>query len=127
MKNCSTRIVITALIAMPLHAVAADPADQGSGASVFSFSGFGTVGEVHSSQDKADFTAGVFQPNGAGHTRSWSPEVDSLIGGQLSARITPQLSAVVQVIAQQNPTDRTWNGPISSISLRPISISASVA
>jgi hypothetical protein len=60
------------------------------------------VGETHSSEDKADFTASIFQPNGAGHTRSWSPEVDSLIGGQISARITPEFSAVVQVIAQQN-------------------------
>jgi len=69
---------------------------------MFSFSAFGTLGEVHSSQDKADFTESVFQPNGAGHSRSWSPEVDSLIGGQISARITPELSAVIQVIAEQN-------------------------
>jgi len=87
---------------MPLSAAGADAAYPGSGASMFSFSGFGTVGETHSSENKADFTNSIFQPNGAGHTRSWSPEVASLIGGQLSARITPELSAVVQVIAQQN-------------------------
>src|ERR1700684_422544 len=89
----STRFAAFALVGMPLCAVSADTVPD-SGSSVFSFSGFGTVGETHSSEDKADFTASIFQPNGAGHTRIWSPEVDSLIGGQLSA--------VVQVIAQQN-------------------------
>jgi hypothetical protein len=101
MKLRSTSLATVALLGMPLCAVSAETAPD-SGSSVFSFSGFGTVGETHSSEDKADFTASIFQPNGAGHTRSWSPEVDSLIGGQLSARITPELSAVVQVIAQQN-------------------------
>jgi hypothetical protein len=102
MKRCSIRIIAGALIAMPLCAVAAEAADSSSTPSVFSFSGFGTVGDAHSSEDKADYTGSVFQPNGAGHTRSWSPEVDSLIGGQISARITPELSAVVQIIAEQN-------------------------
>ena len=101
MKLRSTRLAAVALLGMPLCAVSAET-EADSAPSVFSFSAFGTVGETHSSQDKADFTASIFQPNGAGHTRSWSPEVDSLIGGQLSARVTPELSAVVQVIAQQN-------------------------
>jgi len=101
-KRSPISITAAALIAIPLGAVAAETADSTSSPSVFSFSGFGTVGEVHSSEDKADFTNSIFQPNGAGHTRNWSPEVDSLIGGQISARITPELSAVVQVIAEQN-------------------------
>jgi len=98
----STTLALVGLMVIPLCAAGADTADSNSVSSVFSFSGFGTVGETHSSEDKADFTASIFQPNGAGHTRSWSPEVDSLIGGQISARITPEFSAVVQVIAQQN-------------------------
>ena len=102
MSLSSTRIAVVALIAVPLCAVGGEAADSGTGPSIFSFSAFGTVGEVHSSEDRADFTNSIFQPNGAGHTRSWSPEVDSLIGGQVSARITPELSAVVQVIAEQN-------------------------
>jgi len=48
-----------------------------AGTSMFSFSGFGTVGVVHSSEDKADFTSSFFRPNGAGYSRSWSADVDS--------------------------------------------------
>jgi hypothetical protein len=80
----------------------AETNDSSSRSSMFSFSAFGTVGEVHSSQDKADFTASVFNPNGAGYTRSWSPEVDSLVGGQVSAQFTAGLTAVLQVVAEQN-------------------------
>lgn len=68
---------------------------------VFSFNGFGTLGLAHSSEDKADFLANDLQGSGAGRGRSWSPDVDSRIGGQLSARFTPQLSAVLQVVAEQ--------------------------
>jgi hypothetical protein len=101
MNRCSIRFAVMALLTLPVCAVGAD-AESSSGSSIFSFSGFGTVGETHSSEDNADFVGSIFQPNGAGHTRSWSPEVSSLFGGQLSARITPALSAVVQVIAEQN-------------------------
>lgn len=69
--------------------------------SMFSFSGFGTLGAVHSSEDQADFVASYFKPNGAGFTHAWSTDVDSLLGGQVLARFTPQLSAVVQVISEQ--------------------------
>jgi len=96
------KLPVMALMSISISAVAADAVDSGTSPSIFSFSGFGTVGEVHSSQDSADFANSDLQPNGAGYTRSWSPEVDSLIGGQVSARITPELSAVVQIIAQQN-------------------------
>jgi hypothetical protein len=73
------------------------------GASMFSFGGFGTLGLVHSSQDRADFTDNsLFQPNGAGYTQPWSGDVDSRIGAQVTAHFAPQLSAVLQIIAEQN-------------------------
>jgi hypothetical protein len=90
----------TIIIGHSIRAKAEDPAG-----SMFSFNGFGTVGAVHSSEDKADFTATEFEPNGAGYTRSWSASVDSLVGGQVTVTFTPQLSAVLQVIAQQNYDD----------------------
>jgi predicted porin len=74
---------------------------------MFSFNGFGTVGVAHSSEDQADFLANDLQGTGAGRGRAWSPDVDSRIGGQLSARFTPQLSAVLQVVSEQR-YDRTY-------------------
>lgn len=56
---------------------------------------------VHSSENKADFTSSVFKPNGAGFSHPWSADVDSLFGAQVNADFTRQISAVVQVIAQQ--------------------------
>jgi hypothetical protein len=76
-----------------------------SAPSMFSFNGFGTLGVVHSSEHDADFTSTIFKPNGAGYTHDWSPDVDSLIGAQVIANFTPQLSAMLQVISQQNYDD----------------------
>jgi hypothetical protein len=73
--------------------------------SMFSFSGFGTLGLVHSSEETADFTASQLQPNGAGYTHSWSPDVDSRLGAQATAHFTPQLSAMLQVISEQSSDD----------------------
>jgi opacity protein-like surface antigen len=94
-------VTLVLLLALgPSAAVAAAAEDADASASIFSLAGFGTLGVVHSSESQADF-ANTFQANGAGHTRNWSPTVDSLIGGQLTANFTPRLSAVLQVIVQQ--------------------------
>ncbi len=90
-------IWLLAVLAGPATAVAEDAATP-----LFSFDGFGTLGAVHSNEHRADFTASVYQPTGAGATRNWSKDVDSLLGAQVTAHLLPQLSAVVQVIAQQN-------------------------
>jgi hypothetical protein len=72
-----------------------------SNASILSFNGFGTIGVVHSSEDQADFTSSNYKPNGAGYSHAWSADVDSRIGAQVTADFTPELSAVVQAIAEQ--------------------------
>lgn len=72
---------------------------------MFSISGFGTLGVVHSSENDADYTSSIYKPNGAGHTHTWSADVDSLLGVQLNAVFTPKLSAVLQIIAEQNYND----------------------
>lgn len=82
------------------HAAADEPA--------LSFSGYGTLGVAHSSEPQADFTATTFQPNGAGHTRNWSPTVDSRLAGQLTAEFNPQWSAVTQVVVEQR-WDGSWH------------------
>jgi hypothetical protein len=68
----------------------------------FSFNGFGTLGLVHSSEKLADFTSGLIRPSGAGYTHVWSAAVDSRIGAQVTVDFTPRLSAVLQVISEQN-------------------------
>lgn len=92
--------VTLAALASPMVAVQA--ADLGTTLdNIFSFSGFGTLGAVHSNEHLADFTSTLYKPNGAGYTQDWSAAVDSLLGLQLDAKVLPQLSAVVQVIVQQ--------------------------
>lgn len=89
-----------------LMAVTAGAAD--SGAPMFSLSGYGTLGEVHSSEDRADFTSSVFKPNGAGFSGPWSAAVDSLIAAQVTANFTGKLSGVVQILSEQNPNNTYW-------------------
>lgn len=67
--------------------------------------GFGTLGLVHSSESRADFSSGNYQPTGAGFTRSWSPDVDSRLGLQIFAALTPKLDAVLQVVTEQQWDD----------------------
>lgn len=91
---------IIAMISMMLCTVCARANDTGT--PEFSFSGFGTLGLVHSSEDKADFVGNFSQPHGAGYTRKWSTDVDSRIGVQATANFNDKLSAVVQIVSQQD-------------------------
>jgi hypothetical protein len=72
---------------------------------MFSFAAFGTLGVVHSNEDKADFVAEPSEAVGAGYTHRWSAAVDSLIGAQVTVAPTSRLSAVLQIIAQENYND----------------------
>jgi hypothetical protein len=91
-------------------------AEEGN-ASMLSFNGFGTIGVVHSTEERADFTSSAFKPNGAGYSHNWSVDVDSRIGAQLSADFTPQLSAVLQVIAEQG-FDNTYSPKVEWANIR---------
>jgi hypothetical protein len=105
MRGCLHRVLLRVTLAIIVSIVGYSTeaeADADAGASMFSVSAFGTLGEVYSSEDKADFTSSIFQPNGAGFTHEWSASVDSRIGAQVAATFTPQLSGVVQIVAQQN-------------------------
>ena len=90
------------LVAVLSHPGNASASAEDPSASMFSLSGFGTLGVVHSSEDKADFTSTIFKPNGAGYSHDWSAAVDSLIAAQVTAHFTPQLTAVLQLVAEQN-------------------------
>lgn len=93
-------------------AVAAE--DQGPS---FQFDAFGTLGLVHSSEDQADFTRSVRVPRGAGASQEWSPRVDSVLAGQLTARFTPRLSAVVQLVSEYRH-DASWTPRLEWANLR---------
>lgn len=99
-KNISIKLTCIALLATALHTASAS-ADEFK-APMFSFNGFGTLGVVHSSEDQADFTSSVLKPNGAGYSHAWSADVDSLVGVQATANLSPKLSSVLQVISEQN-------------------------
>jgi hypothetical protein len=95
------KLAATVLIAMMWYPAGVSASGEDSGTSMFSFSGFGTLGVVHSSEDRADFTSSSLKPNGTGYTHPWSTDVDSRIAGQVTAHFTSQLSAMVQVISEQ--------------------------
>jgi hypothetical protein len=70
--------------------------------SMFAFNAFGTLGVVHSSESQADFVSSNAKPSGAGYSHEWSADVDSRFGAQLTANVTSQLSAVLQLVTEQN-------------------------
>ncbi|MDP3846613.1 MAG: hypothetical protein Q8R10_09345 [Pseudomonas sp.] len=93
------KLNLVALAVMALYTAIASADEPGT--SIFSLRSFGTLGIVHSSESKADYSPSFFKPNGPGYSRSWSADVDSLIGVQVTGNFTPQLSAVLQVISEQ--------------------------
>jgi hypothetical protein len=97
----SNRIVAALSLAMLASMGAAAQAPT------WSFSGYATAGVVHSDNDRADYLVDAFKPSGPGHTHDWSGEVDSRLGGQVTATFTPTLSAVLQVLVQQR-YDESW-------------------
>jgi len=90
------------------HPAAAGADTEDAAAKMFSFSGFGTLGVVRSSENQADFSLNIFQANGAGYSRQWSPDVDSHIGAQVIATVSPKLSGVLQIVSAQNFDGTYW-------------------
>lgn len=67
------------------------------------FGGFGTVAAVRSNNDQADFTANALSPGAAGHSQTWSAQVDSRLGAQLDLRFNSRWSAVLQLVSERAP------------------------
>lgn len=87
------------LVCLPVGASGADRPGA-TPAPAWKLSGFGTLGVVGSSSRSADFTASVLRADGAGHTRAWSPAVDSRLGAQLDLK-QGAWSGVLQVVSEQ--------------------------
>lgn len=99
-RRKSDGIKLTATACLMLCAAGASGAD--GQATQWHFSGYGTLGVAHADTDQADFVSSSFKLHGAGRTRSWSPNVDSRLGAQLSVNFDPKWSAVLQVISEQD-------------------------
>ena len=102
------------VVAAACHATLAS-ADEWT--SLFSFSGYGTLGVVRSSERNADYLIDAFKPTGPGHTRAWSADVDSRVAGQVTLKVSQSLTGVLQVIAQQR-YDKTYRPEIEWASLK---------
>jgi len=68
----------------------------------FKFSGFGTVGAVRASVDKADFVSTQREAEGSGHTRNIDLSIDTKLGGQIDVSFNKQFSAAVQAMAEKD-------------------------
>lgn len=98
------RVLVAAMALVTASSLpGAHAASAGDDDAIFEFDAFGTLGLVHSSEGNADFTRNALVPRGAGASGSWSAKVDSVLAGQLAAHITPQLTAVVQVVSELHP------------------------
>jgi hypothetical protein len=95
--NTNSALLLAVAIALPATAGADD-----SGFPALSFSGYGTLGATHSSETRADYLIDPTKPNGPGHTRRPSFDVDTKLGMQASAQLGHNLSAVLQLVSQQN-------------------------
>jgi hypothetical protein len=80
----------------------ADPTTAQTIGEYLTFNAFGTLGIVHSSYDKGDFTGTIAQPFGAGFSHNWPLTPDSDLGGQANLKLTEKLSGVVQVLARDD-------------------------
>jgi predicted porin len=101
------KTILAMAVATGLWAGGAQATDWGD---IFQFHAYGTLDVVHSSLGDADFVSNYNQqPDGAGYTKSWSPNVDSKLAGQLDAHFNDKLSAVVQLVSE-NDQNSSWTG-----------------
>lgn len=92
-------VIAASFLVTCLPSAAAFGLDTGS--SLWSFNGYGTLGVVHSDEDRADYVPDFRLTSGPGRSTDWDPDVDSRIGAQLSVHPTRNLSAVVQVVSEK--------------------------
>ena len=76
-------------------------ADEGN-SNIFSVSGYGTLGIVHSSENKAEFIPQTGPTKGVGYSDSTSATPDSRIGLQVNAKFTDKISGVVQLVSESD-------------------------
>jgi hypothetical protein len=103
----SKKYSLAAAIALALASSAAGAAGVDD---MFSIRGYGTLGVVHSDEDKADFVRDInTQPKGAGHSDSVSAAVDSKTALQIDMKFSERFSGVVQLVSE-GLQNNTWDG-----------------
>jgi porin-like protein len=80
------------------------------------FSGFGTLGVVHSDYAQGDFVANVVQTRGV-ELRGWSATPDSDLGAQAKFTLTDSLSGVLQVLSREDESGQ-WKPAIEWANLQ---------
>lgn len=93
------RFQLRVLVAAVVASLGATAQAQGKADSIFSLSGFGTLGVVGTDTDGAEY---VIPSQLRGADKSWSGEVDSKLGLQGTAKFNNQFSATVQLLSKQN-------------------------
>ena len=111
------RASYTALVAALIAGGALSGTASAQSMPEFKFSGFGTLGAVHSGDDTSDYKGTRFQPNGAGHTRSTSLNPDSKLGLQGTVVFNDKFSGVVQVLTQHQ-YDNTYKPKVEWANLK---------
>lgn len=99
------RCLASTIGALALTAVVQPPHARAEDNSIFSVSGFGTLGGVYHDETGLQFRRDVSQPNGA-QAGKVSFKTDSMLGLQVSAHPSPELEASVQLVSRQG-TDNT--------------------
>nr|WP_314540762.1 hypothetical protein [uncultured Massilia sp.] len=89
------------ILTLSLLALGMAGAAQAQERPLWSVSGFGTIGAVHSSERQADYTSSFMKNTGAGASGSWSADVDTCLGMQLDLNLDKRWSAVLQVVSEQ--------------------------
>ena len=106
-RHCATfaSVASAAVISLACYtqARAAEPAEASPpmAGPAISLSGFGSVGIVHSSERKADYSTAVLTEHGVGYSGEWRADLDSRLGVQLDVTFNKRWSAVLQVISEQ--------------------------
>jgi hypothetical protein len=101
-RSTGARRTVSVLVSLAMASLAAGAQAQEAD-KMFSLSGFGTAGVVHSSVKTGDYTADLYEVKGAGFSNSNSATVDSKFAVQGDAHLTDSLSAVLQVVMRSRP------------------------
>lgn len=105
-------------IAIAIAAMGAGTAQaQDAERDIWSVSGYGTVGVVHSSEDQADYTSTIDPPIGAGYTDSTSASPDTRAAIQVDGKFTDKFSMVVQVVSEMDH-DKSYEPQVQAANVK---------